>query len=205
MKSVIAPFCLALVLVAGLAPGAPLAAAAQPDVVQKPATPPPPPLPLGPELWHGARIGMSQADVATHFPAATPSAGETLPNGAKSALSLSAPLGGAPATAQFYFDAHGLAAVIIDRRDVAAGKTDENLAKAHQVVDQLTSEYGKPANCSEQRRLAALTCIWTLGEAKAVASYRDVGGAAPTLTVSFRKLKDASPWAPGPVRKLKAR
>ena len=51
-----------------------------------------------------------------------------------------------------------------------------------------------------------MTCVWTFGEAgKALLNYRDIGGASPTLSVSYRKLKDAKPWTPGPVKKLKPR
>jgi len=176
----------------------------QPDAAAKPQ-PPVPPRPLGPELWRGARFGMAQEDVAALFPKATPSTGEALAKGPKSALKLPVDIGAAPATAQFYFTTDGLDSIIIDRPDVAAHKTDENLAKAHRVVDQLTTEHGQPKTCAEQRRLASLTCVWVLGEAKAILSYRDIGGAAPMLSVSYRKLNDVKPWAPGPVKKLKAR
>ena len=177
------------------------AALAQPD---KPAPAPPPP-PLGPELWRGARIGMAQTDIAARFPAATASKGELLPSGARSALTLPTKIAGAPANAQFYFDADGLASIIINRPDVVAGKTAANLVKARGVVEAVAAEEGKPGNCIEQPRITALTCTWSQGEAKAVVSYRDVGGAAPTLNVSYRRLSDKKPWQPGPVRKLKPR
>lgn len=176
----------------------------KPAADAKPARPIPP-RPLGPELWHGARTGMAQEDVAAMFPAAKPSGGELLPGGSKSALTLPVQLGGAAATAQFYFDTNGLVAIIIDRPDVVAEKTDENLVKAHQVVDQLTAEHGQPKTCVEQRKMAALTCTWAFGDAKAIASYRDIGGAAPKLSVAYRKFKDAKLWEPGPVKKLKPR
>jgi hypothetical protein len=190
---------MALVLLVAAAP-----AWAQPDLTPRPPQLTPPDQ-LGPALWRGARIGMSRTDVTALFPAVTPSKGESLPNGSKSAFNLTTELGGAPATAQFYFNPDGLSAVIIDRPDVAPHATQQNLVKAHQVVDQLTAEYGPPKTCAERSRLAALTCDWTLGEAKAVASYRDIGGASPTLSVTYRKLKTVKPWAPGPVRKLKPR
>ena len=183
---------------------APTIALAQPDVAAKPPAPTPPKL-LGPALWNGARIGMSPDDIAARFAKAAPSKGELLPGGAKSALMLATQIGGAPASAQFYFDDHGLSAIIIDRPDVVAHKTEENLAKAHHVVDQLTAEHGQPKTCTEQRRLAALNCVWMLGEAKAILSYRDIAGAAPALNVSYRAIKDVKPWAPGPVKKLKPR
>jgi len=181
----------------------PAAALAQ-STAAKPAKPVPP-RPLGPELWRGARIGMPQDDIATLFPKATPSKGEALPSGAKSALILPVDLAGAPASAQFYFTTDGLDTIIIDRPDVAAHKTDDNLAKAHKVIDQLTSEHGAPKSCAERRGVTALTCVWELGQAKILFSYRDIGGATPALSVSYRKLKDIKDWAPGPVKKLKPR
>jgi len=148
---------------------------------------------------------MSEKDVAALFPKATPLAGEALAKGPKSALKLPVEIGGAAASAQFYFTTDGLDSIIIDRPDVVARKTEDNLVKAHQVVDQLTSEIGQPKVCAERPRLAALTCTWELGQAKAIVSYRDIGGAAPTLSVSYRKLDEIKAWAPGPVKKLKPR
>jgi hypothetical protein len=194
---------MSFLLVLALATASATAATAQPDVPAKPA--PEPPRVLGPELWRGARLDMSEADIASRFPKATHSKGEVLPSGAKSALILPTTLGGAPANAQFYFQADGLVTIIIDRPDVVAHKTADNLAKAHKVADELTAEHGKPKSCSEQPKLADLTCIWVLGGAKAMLSYRDVGGAAPSLSVAYRKLNDVKPWAPAPVKKLKPR
>jgi hypothetical protein len=180
-------------------------AAAQPDSGDKPP-PPPPPRVLGPELWHGARTGMGEEDVSKLFPNATPSKGEALPAGSKSALQLKTELAGLPATAQFFFSADGdLTTIIIDRADVAAHKTNDNLAKAHKVADQLTADYGKAQSCSEQPQLASLTCTWNLGEAKAILSYRDIAGNAPALNVTYRKRSDIKPWAPRPVKHLRPR
>jgi hypothetical protein len=179
-----------------------LAAQAQP---KKPAPAPAPPPPPGPELWNGARIYMSQTEVAALFPAAKGSKGELLPSGARSGLTLATKVAGAPATAQFYFDANGLVSIIIDRPDVVAHKTDQNLVKAHQVIDAITAEHGKPSVCAEQPKVASLTCTWPLGEIKAVVNYRDIGGAMPTLSISYRRLNDKKPWAPRPVKKLKPR
>jgi hypothetical protein len=182
-----------------------IAAAASAQAAEKPPAPAPT-FQLGPELWQGVRIGMTQDQVSVLFPKATASKGELLPTGARSALIVDTTAGGAPAKAQFYFDtASGLAAVIIDRPDVAPGKTDENLAKARQVIDDVTAAHGAPTTCDEQRRLAALTCTWKLGATKAVVSYRDIGGAAPNLSIAYRKVDDLKRWAPGPVKKLKLR
>jgi hypothetical protein len=185
-------------------------AAGSPSLAQpaaKPTAPaPPPPRVLGAELWRGARVGMAQEDVAKLFPEAAASSGELLPRGGRSALKLSTPIAGANANVQFYFDADGgLETVIVDRPDVSAHQTEQNLAKAHAVADALAGQFGKAPDCSEQRRMAALTCTWSLGEAKAILSYRDIGGAAPSLSVTYRKAKDTPPWAPRAVRKLKSR
>ncbi|HEX4180297.1 MAG TPA: hypothetical protein VHY32_05865 [Caulobacteraceae bacterium] len=182
--------------------GAAGSATAQP--VSKPSSPPPPP-PLGPELWRGARIGMSQNDVTALFPKATPSKGEILPTGARSGLTLPVTVGGAAANAQFYFDTSGLQTIIIDRPDVVAGKTDENLAKARRIIADVTAAWGAPASCIDRRRLAALNCTWKLEKTQTVVSYRDVAGFAPSLNIAFRKRDDLKIWAPGPVKKLKLR
>ena len=191
-------------LVIGAVGAAPITAWAQPAsaAAAKPLTVT---QPLGPELWRGARIGMTPGDVAALFPKATASAGETLPDGSRSALMLAVDPGDALGSAQFYFGPNGLDSIIVNRPDVVAHDTNGNLAKAHRIQDQLTTEHGQPSACTEQRRIAALTCVWILGDAKAILSYRDIGGAAPALNVSFRRLNDAKPWTPGPVKRLKRR
>ena len=177
-------------------------ATAQPDA----ASPSAPPSELGPELWDGARVGMGQEDIVRRFPAAVATPGELLPSGAKSALVLATPFGGGPARLQFYFDAQGgLAEVIADRGDVGAHHTDDNLAKARALGDRLAARYGKPGECAEQRSIASLTCTWVIGETKTILSYRDVAGATPSLSVSFRKRQDTPPWTPRAVRRLKPR
>lgn len=149
---------------------------------------------------------MGADDITKLFPNTSPSKGEALPAGSKSALQLKTELGGAPATAQFFFGADGdLTEIIIDRPDVVAHKTTDNLAKAHKVADQLTTGYGKPKSCSEQPQLTSLTCTWYLGDAKAILSYRDIAGNAPTLNVTFRNRNDVKPWAPRPVKHLHSR
>jgi hypothetical protein len=199
------PSILALTTVLFLVGAPALRSLAQPPASSAPA-PTVPPRVLGAELWRRARIGMSQEDVAKLFPSATASGGEVLPRGGRSALRLSTPIAGATATVQFYFDANGgLETVIVDRPDVKAHQTEQNLAKAHALADALAGQYGKPTNCAEQPRVAALTCTWVLGEAKAILSYRDVGGASPSLSVSYRKAQDTPIWAPRPVRRLKSR
>jgi hypothetical protein len=197
-------------LIAAFMAGLALAAAssslaAQPDTPA--ASPPgPPPRVLGPELWNGARIGMAQADIAKLFPSATIVSGEALFDGARSGLKLAAPFAGEKATAQFYFDATGgLETIIFDQPDVAVHQSQPNLARAHALAEQLSARYGKPADCAERARVASYGCTWNLGEAKAVLSYRDIGGATPSLTVSFRKRLDEPAWAPRPVRRLKSR
>jgi hypothetical protein len=192
---------LALALVAAVTTNA----VAQPDSDDKPP-PPPPPRVLGPELWHGARTGMGEDDISKLFPNTTPSKGEALPAGSKSALQLKTELAGSPATAQFFFDTNGdLTTIIIDRADVTAHKTTDNLAKAHKVADQLTADHGQAKSCSEQPQLASLMCTWNLGDAKAVLSYRDIAGSAPALNVTYRKRSDIKPWAPRPVKHLRPR
>jgi hypothetical protein len=148
---------------------------------------------------------MGQEDVAKLFPTATASKGELLRGGSKSGLTLPVQLAGTPATAQFYFDTYGLTEIIIDRPDVVAHKTDDNLARARKIEEQLTAELGAPKSCDAHPGLAALDCLWVFGDAKAILAYRDIGGAAPTLTVSYRKLNDVKPWEPRPVKHLKAR
>ncbi len=196
------PNLLPVILAASLAASG---AAAQPAAPAKKPAAAPPPLLVGPELWRGARIGMEPAEISARFPAAAPSKGELLPDGARSELALDTTVGGALANAQFYFNANGLETIIVDRADVAPKKTEDNLAKAHRIVDELTAEYGEPTACTEQRQLAALTCTWIFGQSKAVLSYRDTGGWAPRLSLAYRKANDDKPWAPRPVRRLKSR
>jgi hypothetical protein len=185
----------------------PVKAKARPDADGPPVDPTPTVAPeqLGPELWRGARVGMAAPDVTKLFPEARPSKGEVRADLTKSGLLLHIPFAGAPATVQFYFKTGGLIAVIIDRRDVQSGQTAENLQIAHAIVDDLTAQYGPPHRCVEQPQVTALTCDWVRGPIKVLASYRDMGGALPALSVTYRLLKEEKIWTPGPVKKLRGR
>ena len=134
-----------------------------------------------------------------------PASGEVRADGSRAALLLHLRFAGAPSVAQFYFKADKLAAVIIDRRDLKAGHAAENMAATQAVIDRLTANYGSPRRCVDLNRISARTCNWTLGETKVVASYRDIGGALPTLSVTYSLAKDEKVWQPGPVRKLRGR
>lgn len=131
--------------------------------------------------------------------------GEVRADGSRAALLLHLRFAGGPSIAQFYFKADKLAAVIIDRHDIKAGHADENMAATQAVIDRLTANYGSPRRCVDLNRISARTCNWILGETKVVASYRDMGGALPTLSVTYSLAKDEKVWQPGPVKKLRGR
>ena len=131
--------------------------------------------------------------------------GEMRADGSRSGLAMRVNFDGGPAVAQFYFKADRLTAVIIDRRDLKSGRTAENLAVTQALMDQLAAENGEPRRCVRLDGVSALTCSWPKTAIKVVASYRDMGGKLPTLSVTYSPLVEKKIWEPAPVKKLRAR
>lgn len=101
-------------------------------------------------LWEGAETGMSLEQVLQAFPgaAAVPRedrAGERGPQGGELKARIErVEVAGAPYGARFFFDAEGLARIVLDRRLGGEPAFSRGLKMAGQVRDALTEHYGEP-------------------------------------------------------------
>jgi hypothetical protein len=136
-------------------------------------------------LWNGAAAGMSVDQVFALFPAAKPTTGQTLEDGALEALSLDATVDGAPADAVFFFRGKALDAVLVERRNLQRDR-QQNLAEATRLVSAATAQYGRPSRCIERRDIATVDCAWRGGDLKVAVAYHDFGGGSPALSILYR-------------------
>ena len=137
-----------------------------------------------PEIWRGARAGMTIEQVQGLFPQGRPT-GSATPG----------ETGAVPAWA--------IDEQVYGRDGVA---TQGNLSAARTLATQLSGYYGKPKACVDldRRGLARMDCRWSAGKLDVGLSYLDYGGANPTLDVSVR-LQPAKPPQTGAVFKTKGR
>lgn len=155
----------------------------------RPAPPPPP------ELWSGARVGMTLDDVQALFPMGRAARGSGVSGGATPAWAIDQPVYGRPGVATFYFNNGRLAEVLVSIRDLALRHTRENLQAARALEMQLDGYYGQAAQCVDgsKRGLGRLDCHWFARGVSVGLSYQDFGGLSPELDVAVRPLsaKDA--------------
>jgi hypothetical protein len=159
---------------------------------------PPPPLPPPVELWHGARGGMTPAQVAALFPKGrgfTPSPIKTAfpsPNlvegGGSPGWVVEEEVYGHPAVATYYFANGHLLSVLVDVQNMQLRHTRDNVDVARDVENGLTEYYGAPKVCADTGKggLARLDCRWVVRGVQIGLSYVDYGGLNPSLTVATR-------------------
>jgi hypothetical protein len=146
--------------------------------------------PPPPEIWHGARSGMTRWQVFRAFSGAV---APTLPdrmNGELEGVVMPATLADHLAIVHFFFRGRGLSAVTVNFADVETGRPGANTAEAHAFADMVSQKYGPPDHC-EPAGPAALVhyrCHWSAGPLHIHLEYRD--GAPPTLIIAYRN--DAS-------------
>lgn len=153
---------------------------------------------LAQELWNGLRLGMTQADVQTAFPKARQ--GERTIDGDDTVLrvpGLSA--GGHDATAFLDFTRGQLRTVELLLSAGRAGGTIDT----EEVKTQLSSKYGPPVECQEDRE----RCEWRNGGVDITLIATPVAGAADAeiLYGTFAaSMRTAHPSAPTPVALVRA-
>lgn len=157
-----------------------------------------PPLPP-PELWHGARAGMTPAQVVALFPHGRAPAPTTLgfppvanavEGGGAAGYAVDEEVFGHPAVATYYFQAGGLLETIVEVQNLRLRHTRDNVEIARDVQAGLTNFYGPPKVCADtdKRGLARLDCRWVTSSVQIGLSYVDYGGLGPALTVAVRSL-----------------
>ena len=157
------------------------------------AAPPPPPTP---ELWRGARVGMTPAQVLALFPMAraAPSTLISRPPVANAVVGASAvwaveeEVFGRPALATYYFAPTGLLEVVVNVKGLRVRRTLDNVETARGIRAGLIRYYGQPRVCEDtaQRGLDRLDCRWVTTSIQVGLSYVDYGGLSPNLDVAVR-------------------
>lgn len=162
----------------------------------------------GLEIWRGAKVGMTPAEVRAAFPAVKPVAdGEALLDNAKEKLRLDGVqlASGDRARARFFFRGEGLNEVKL-LVEAPAGKTEANVKRAAAVADSLASAYGTPVACGARAGLLAYQCDWIAKGLSVSVTYLDVAGQSPLLDVTLRAIgaSDAPPVHARPIPKSRA-
>ncbi len=162
------------------------------------AAAPPAPSPLGPELWRGARVGMTPDQVHALFPMArnAPSNLITRPPVANAVVGGSAvwavdeEVFGRPSYATYYFGPAGLLEVVVNVKDLRLRHTRDNFEVARAIRSGLLQYYGRPTVCEDtaKRGLDRLDCRWVTPSVQVGLSYVDYGGLSPNLDVAVRAL-----------------
>ncbi|WP_174301716.1 hypothetical protein [Caulobacter sp. S45] len=161
-----------------------------------PAAAPPRGPPPGPELWRGARAGMTQEQVHALFPMArqAPANLITRPPVANAVVGGSAiwavdeEVFGRPAYATYYFGPSGLLEVVVNVKGLRLRHTRDNFEIARGIRAGLLQYYGRPTVCEDtaKRGLDRLDCRWVTPSVQVGLSYVDYGGLSPNLDVAVR-------------------
>lgn len=151
-----------------------------------------------PELWRGARVGMTAAQVTALNPDARPAAPRLVTRppvdnavvGAGAVLAVNEQVFGYPALATYYFGPTGLVEVVVGVRELRLRHTLDNVSMARDIRTGLVQYYGRPKVCldSDKRGLARLDCRWTTRSVQVGLSYVDYGGLSPNLDVAVRAM-----------------
>jgi hypothetical protein len=151
------------------------------------AAPPPP----QPELWRGATVGMTLAQVQELFPTGHAVAGLGVEGGGTPGWAMAESVYGLPGTATFYFAGGTLREVLVSVTGVRPVHTADNLQVARNLEAALSGYYGKAAACvdSSARGLTRLDCDWSARGVRVGLSYQDLGGRTPTLDVAVRPVE----------------
>ena len=157
------------------------------------------PQPTAPELWRGARLGMTSNQVKALFPDARPAASQLftrppVPNtvaGATATWAVDEQVFGRSALATYYFaPSGGLLEVVVTVNNLRLRHTRDNVEVARGIRAGLVQYYGVPKVCLDtaDHGLDRLDCRWTTRGVQVGLSYVDYGGLSPNLDVAVRGL-----------------
>jgi hypothetical protein len=145
-------------------------------------------------IWHGARFGMTPAQVLKLFPAARPTVAGASVGGDVEGASMLIRVADHDTVAHFFFGKRGLSTVELDIVDVEAGRTAANLLEAHELGELLAQKYGPAQTCATpepQALVQSYSCRWTADPVRIELEYREAAP-PPTLTVVYRLNVDAA-------------
>ena len=162
------------------------------------APPAPAPSPLGPELWRGARVGMTPGEVHALFPMARTALADLITRppvanavvGGSAVWAVDEEVFGRPSYATYYFGPAGLLEVVVNVKGLRIRHTRDNVEVARAVRAGLLQYYGRPTVCEDtaRRGLDRLDCRWATPSVQVGLSYVDYGGLSPNLDVAVRAL-----------------
>ena len=150
----------------------------------------------GLDLWRGAKVGMSVAEVRYHFPGASPPfKPNVLTGGQIDRLQLShQTLVEHPSIAHFYFEGPQLVSVELTATDFKPGERLRNLEEARNIAANYTSHYGAGYDCGSRSLgdINVYECKWLRGRLSIQLWYMDVAGQAPLFYVAYKQADDPS-------------
>lgn len=163
--------------------------------------------PLGPELWRGARVGMTPDQVHALFPMARSAPDKLITRppvdnavvGGSAKWAVDEEVFGRPAFATYYFGPGGLLEVVVNVKGLRVRHTRDNVEAARDIRAGLLHYYGRPRVCEDtaRRGLDRLDCRWVTPTVQVGLSYVDYGGLSPNLDVAVRalagKLRETGP------------
>lgn len=137
------------------------------------------------ELWRGAMAGMTMAEVQVLHPQAVPGSGDTLNNGARSALRLEGfEINRTAAEADFFFLEEKLHQVVVRPLGLRDHATASNIALARTLSGLITQRYGEPYECGTTR--LGFSCSWNANTLNIALVYMDIFGRSPLLNINYR-------------------
>ena len=150
----------------------------------------------GLNLWQGAKVGMTVADVRRQFPAAVvPATPTILTGGQVDRLMLAEQdLAGRPATAHFYFAGSELVSVELTVSDLRPAERARNLSEARTIAAHYTAQYRTSYDCGSRSLgdIDAYECKWLSDRVSIQLWYMDVAGQAPLFYVAYKQADDPS-------------
>ena len=163
--------------------------------------------PLGPELWRGARVGMTPDQVRAIFPMARSAPDKLITRppvanavvGGSAVWAVDEEVFGRPSYATYYFGPSGLLEVVVNVKGLRVRHTRDNVETARNIRAGLLRYYGQPRVCEDtaKRGLDRLDCRWVTPTVQVGLSYVDYGGLSPNLDVAVRalagKLRETGP------------
>lgn len=139
------------------------------------------------ELWRGATVGMSVAEVQQLLPTAAAVSGDEIQGEVPLLRVQGFDLVRTPFRADFYFAQDSLKTVIL--RPVAAQSATASMMIAEDIIPQMTVKYGPPFDCEINRRsissLTSTACKWLSNGTRIGVFASHMGYAIPNLAIVY--------------------
>lgn len=144
------------------------------------------------ELWQGARVGQSAAEISKIFPDAHPI--QPINPGSEYLRIDNRSIGDDIARVTFILQSDALQTVILGFDAAEERSRAENRIATARLRDLLSLKYGPPFTCtgSPSDTVAAVRCGWVSGRIQITLNYFDVGGSRGSLAITYKAGPDPS-------------